>query len=438
MEISGFMLRVLLLTIAVMASSTGQAREGFGGYHALVIGNNDYEHLTPLETAVNDATAVARILRVKYDFDVTLLLNATRDQILSAVNVLRATLAVQDRLLIYYAGHGVLDRITDTGYWLPVDAKPEDDTRWIANESLTRHFRAMSARHVLVVADSCYSGSLVRGDQSAPRVNVERSKWLERISRSRARLALVSGALEPVLDGGGGDHSVFAKAFLGTLQDNDEVITGQDLARKVAQEVVLAADQTPQYSNIRKAGHEGGDFIFVPKGSTVIIVTPPEPQERTALDPVALDLEFWRSIKGSKSIANYEAYLERFPDGTFVELAKNQVASLQKNGGIEDGKLETEARDRQLDAEAFVRSDEKRFVDLLARYDYRNGIFEVGVNDDATVVSIEKLEVVRESDDHATIRVLVYLYAPSLNSSRWATLHLQRRSNTKFEIVGHE
>src|SRR5215510_15135096 len=97
----------------------------FGRYHALVIGNNAYTDLSPLKTAVNDATAVAELLQTMYGFTVTLLTNTTRDEIITALDQLRATLTEQDNLLIYYAGHGVLDTSEERGYWLPVNAKQD-------------------------------------------------------------------------------------------------------------------------------------------------------------------------------------------------------------------------------------------------------------------------------------------------------------------------
>ncbi|MDP7667219.1 MAG: hypothetical protein QF738_04055 [Rhodospirillales bacterium] len=42
---------------------------------------------------------------------------------------------------------------------------------------------------------------------------------------------------------------------------------GQTAARRplggIRRPVMLAADQTPEYADIRKAGHDGGDFLFV-------------------------------------------------------------------------------------------------------------------------------------------------------------------------------
>lgn len=81
----------------------------------------------------------------------------------------------------------------------------------------------------------------------------------------KSRSVLASGGLEQVIDSGGsGQHSVFAEALLDVLSANQGVIDGTQLSFKVREQVLLNARQTPQYSNIRFAGHEvGGDFLFV-------------------------------------------------------------------------------------------------------------------------------------------------------------------------------
>ncbi|MEW8301219.1 MAG: hypothetical protein AB2712_20420, partial [Candidatus Thiodiazotropha sp.] len=58
-------------------------------------------------------------------------------------------------------------------------------------------------------------------------------------------------------------HSVFANAFLSVLQENTGILEGARLFSQLRSRVILAADQTPEYADIRKAGHEGGDFIFM-------------------------------------------------------------------------------------------------------------------------------------------------------------------------------
>jgi hypothetical protein len=237
----------------------------FGRFHALVIGNNKYQKVRTLDTAVNDARVVADVLRDTYKFEVDLLLDGTRQQIMEALYRMRARLSEKDNLLVYYAGHGVIDKETGRGYWLPVDADPDLPTNWVPTTDLTDVIKAIQARHIMVVADSCYSGTLVRNTDATIQTarNEDLSQWVERILAKRSRTVLSSGGVEPVMDGGGGGHSVFAKAFLDALRANPDVIDGQGLFAAIRRPIVLNSDQTPEYSDIRQAGHDGGDFLFV-------------------------------------------------------------------------------------------------------------------------------------------------------------------------------
>ena len=237
----------------------------FGAYHALVIGNNNYRELPKLKTAANDAKSVAKLLTDDYGFETKLLLDATRADIFTELGRLRAKLTPNDNLLIYYAGHGILDELGQQGYWLPVDAQADIKANWVSNGDITTSLRAIRAKHVLVVADSCYSGTLVRAAPINIKTSVARKRWIDRMTRKRARTALVSGGLEPVADSGREGHSVFANAFMAALRANPDVMDGQALYDAIKRPVVLNADQTPQYSDIRRAGHDGGDFIFVRK-----------------------------------------------------------------------------------------------------------------------------------------------------------------------------
>ncbi|MDA0231489.1 MAG: caspase family protein [Proteobacteria bacterium] len=236
-----------------------------GKYHALVIGNNDYGDMPILKTAIADAEAISAVLEDRYGFTVTKLINATRFDVISAMSDLRASLSYDTNLLIYYAGHGIVDPVTDRGYWLPVDAHQSNSANWVSNDDITDMLKAIPARHILVIADSCYSGTLVRAAPADFDTWEDRRDWLKRIVEKRSRTALASGGLEPVADAGGGNHSVFAAALLGVLQENTEIVEATVLFAPVRKKVVLNADQTPVYSDIRLAGHDGGDFIFAPK-----------------------------------------------------------------------------------------------------------------------------------------------------------------------------
>lgn len=236
-----------------------------GRYVALIIGNNDYDDMPDLRTAVNDAAAMASILEDRYGFETTVLKNASRKDVLSAMAKLRAALDYDSSLLIYYAGHGHVDEVTERGYWLPVDAARNDPTNWISTADITDMLKASPARAVLVIADSCYSGTLTRAAPARLPSAEKREAFIKRMTSKRARTVFASGGVEPVEDGGGGGHSVFAKALLDTLKENADVIDAQTLFSPVRHQVVLNADQTPEYSDVRLAGHEGGDFVFVPR-----------------------------------------------------------------------------------------------------------------------------------------------------------------------------
>ena len=124
---------------------------------------------------------------------------------------------------------------------------------------LIAQLKAMQAKHVMVISDSCFSGTITRGLKMEQRT----PDWIDRMLKKKARTALTSGGLEPVLDSGGGDHSVFAKAFITLLEENTEVVTAAQLFNKLRPKVMVNSPQTPQYGNIHQAGHDGGDFIFV-------------------------------------------------------------------------------------------------------------------------------------------------------------------------------
>ncbi|MGO9941114.1 MAG: caspase family protein [Terracidiphilus sp.] len=256
-----------------------------GKYYALVIGINNYPSpLASLKTAVDDAKAVGTLLHDRYGFQVTFLLdrNATRFNILDALSKFRNSLGPNDNLLIYYAGHGFSDREAQKAYWLPVDADSGTSPNRIIADDLTTGVRVLPSRHVLIVSDSCYSGALSR-DADAPVPSDGQAAFINRMLRSRSRTLMASGGDEPVSDGGGNGHSVFANAILQALErDNQPMFTASDLFYgSVRQQVAGKSEQLPQYSIIRNSDHDEGDFVF----ARVIAAPPAAPAFAAA--PVA-------------------------------------------------------------------------------------------------------------------------------------------------------
>ena len=235
-----------------------------GKYYGLIIGNNDYRYLSRLQTAVNDATTIENILKESYGFESRLLLNATRKDILTAINEFRNKLSERDNLLIYYAGHGEFDRSADKAYWLPVDALRDDPTDWIMADDITSSIKRLSSKHVLIISDSCYSGTLTRSTQTSMINKGERDEFLKKMTSRPSRTLLASGGNEPVADGGGSGHSIFADSFLKALREIDNsIFTADELFYQyIRSRVAGRSDQVPEYSEIRNSGHDGGDFVF--------------------------------------------------------------------------------------------------------------------------------------------------------------------------------
>jgi hypothetical protein len=303
-------------------------------YYALVIGNNTYRHLKKLETARADAEEIEQLLARDYGFKTKKLPDATRDEIIKALSDYRGELGPDDSLLVYYAGHGVNDKGAETAYWLPVDASEGDPSHWISADDITRSVRAIPARHVLVISDSCYSGALTRsGRDSLPRPT-EREQFLARVAAGHSRTLMASGGDEPVLDGGGGGHSAFAAALLRGLREIEEArFTAGELFNEYVEEAVTGnSTQLPEYSTLRNSGHVNGDFVFErTRGGekarpTAAAMPPPAPKP----DPAQQEREYWNSIRNSNDPEDYRAYLRAYPRGKFAALAANKLRALER------------------------------------------------------------------------------------------------------------
>ena len=159
--------------ISVISDLSHQSGK-LAAYKALIIGINDYKdpEIPDLETAVNDANAMANLLSERYGFEVKRLLDreATREAIYRALRSLASSTEGDDSVLIYYAGHGDLDRLTNDGWWIPVDAKGGDPVTYLNNFLVQTYMRSMKARHVLLISDSCYSGTLFGQTRAMPQV----------------------------------------------------------------------------------------------------------------------------------------------------------------------------------------------------------------------------------------------------------------------------
>jgi serine/threonine protein kinase len=227
-----------------------------GRFYAIVIGNDEHQSLPRLRTPIRDAQAIADELARDYGFRTDVLRNATRYEILSALERSVSYLTPSDNLLVFYAGHGWMDEASGTGYWQPVDAAPDNTANWISAVEIADVLGRLPARRTLIIADSCYSGAMV--------AQASGSAQADALTR-RARLAMSSGDLQPVFDVSSSGHSFFAGAILRSMKEATSRMTARDLFQNVRAH--LPAGSAPQYGALAESGHEGGEFLFIRAGS---------------------------------------------------------------------------------------------------------------------------------------------------------------------------
>ena len=168
----------------------------------LSIGIDDYAHHPKLNNAVRDADAAEKILTEKYGFE---LLKSFRDEGATRVNIIdffnqlidNEKIKEGDRLLIWYSGHGAMIR-KSRGAWITNQAK--SPAQGVSNSDLRDILSDLPAKHILLISDSCFSGSLIAED----------SRSLAAREADKSRRVLTSGRKEFVADGRPGEHSPFA------------------------------------------------------------------------------------------------------------------------------------------------------------------------------------------------------------------------------------
>ena len=320
----------------------------WGEYYALIIGINGYKEWARLQTAVNDAIGLKKILIQRYNFNeknVVLRINdqAHRLRLLRDLRDMASNLGTQDNLLIYFAGHGQLDDLTGDGYWIPVEGKLKDPGTWISHSMLKNVLSSerVKGKNIVVIADSCYSGSLLRGGPGLLSISDQgyRQKLIS-LSSLRSRQVITSGGLEPVADGGRDGHSLFTYYFLKALKENpSDVIDIENLIHsRVWKHVAQIGGQRPSIGRLKSPMDEDGQFVLVSSRSSVPGTTQVEKPSAVASQGKIrstneqYEILFWESSKDSNNLLTYQDYLEKFPNGTFAELARINIQKLSGAG----------------------------------------------------------------------------------------------------------
>ncbi|MDX3914824.1 MULTISPECIES: caspase family protein [Olivibacter] len=230
--------------------------------YLFVIAIDEYEddYYPNLHNAKIDAGRLIKILTKAYGFKLVCApifdKRASRANIIEAVNSLIASTNREDSLLIYFAGHGELHQQTGGGYWVPHEATQRVSS-WVSNSTLMELVGAITARHILIISDSCFSGTLCEMYRGAE------ERHYTKIEQMRSRWVLSSGRIEKVSDGQAGAGSPFANALIGFLEKNDNrTFSFSEMAAQVLKVTGISANQQPMFGALNKWGHEGGQIVF--------------------------------------------------------------------------------------------------------------------------------------------------------------------------------
>ena len=308
----------LAVLLALSAGGSATAQGGAGGRRvALVVGNDAYQAQGVLSNAVNDARAVASALG-DVGFAVMRVENADRARLTSALSDFAGSLRDDDVALFYFAGHGV--QVDQENYLMPTDyaGQTASALRFDAVSASDVQEMLSPARVAMLVFDAC---------RNNPYRGVRGGTGLAPMEARGTLIAYAAGAGEVAADSAPGlSNGLFTSKFVEALRAPG--LTASALFMQVRREVVSASneEQWPAVYNDLLS-----DFVFRPGPTSAV---GPSGGTAPATAPViaaALQQEtvFWQSIQGSTDPADFEAYLDRFANGTFSRIAANRLAVLR-------------------------------------------------------------------------------------------------------------
>lgn len=319
---------LLYLLVFLATISFGQNHRQ-GQDHALFFAIHEYQDskLSDLPNTIQNAEAIASILKERYNFDTVIVRNPSLQQIRSKLNSYRDDYKTGQRpkggqLLIFFSGHGV--KQYSNGYFLPADADPDDViSTAIAYDSWRPFISEINCKHILVAIDACYSVTfdpdwkMMSGGSRFERPGGELSdeeRLMANHSKYPARLFMTSDAKEDVVPG----RSNFTRKFLEGLS----LFQGRFLtANELFASTIKKAQPSPRDGDFEQDDPRSS-FLFFPKN------------ERPKIDAAQYnnrqsDILAYGAIKRGPSIENCQQYLQEFPGGNFRLEVSQQLQYLQ-------------------------------------------------------------------------------------------------------------
>jgi hypothetical protein len=231
-------------------------------YHAILIAESEYtdKNITSLPGPLADMEKMYEMLVNNYTFDKTRvikLVNATRTNILETITKVSTNLAENDNLFIFYAGHGQMVKRPDgkeDGFLVPSDAIKGALSTYIRGDDLFQGLAYSKAKHILVVADACFAGSLFRDMGTEAEVSVQEAY------KDQSRKVLASGNRTIVPD----ESRFIAYLRTSLLNNKKKYVTAEQIVNGFKEAYTNETRLNLQYYPI--AGVDlGGQFVFIRK-----------------------------------------------------------------------------------------------------------------------------------------------------------------------------
>lgn len=317
-----FLLTGYLIVAPAAAQSTQQPRQlvqedsRSDKRVALVIGNRAYE-TAPLKNPVNDAQDMAQVLR-ELGFEVIYRENVNQADMKRAIREFGAKIRNGGVGLLYYAGHGV--QAKGINYLVPVDAKVESEEE-IEYEGVDAGFvlaqmESAGNRMNIVILDACRNNPFARSFRS-------NSQGLAQMNAPSGTLIAYATAPGSVASDGSARNGIYTQELLKNMRTPGLGIEEIFKRVRISVRSLTQGRQTPWESSSLI-----GDFYFA--GAKGALNSSGEKMSSPSVDPAAIELAYWESIKDSSDPEDFKEYLEKYPNGTFATLARRRMQTLQR------------------------------------------------------------------------------------------------------------
>jgi hypothetical protein len=312
-------LRILVAAAVLSLLAALPAAAQPGARVALVMGVGAYRAIPALANPPNDARALAETLR-RIGFDTDLVLDPDRGAMEQAVRRLGQRAVGAEAALFFYAGHAL--EFGGRNWLLPVttDVRNDRDLRFEALDLDSVLAQLETARVSIVLLDGCRDNPFRLRLASATR-GIATSPGLTPVRAAVGTLIAFATAPGEVAEDGAGAHSPFTSALLRKIATPGLEL--RSMMAEVRREVREATGgrQVPwEHSALE------GAFYFLPAAINVPAAPPPAAAEAPREDRT--EILFWESARAGNTPADYRAYLERFPQGTFAPLARARLAAM--------------------------------------------------------------------------------------------------------------